>query len=164
MNSYVLGIDPGASGALALVELSTKHIVKVWDMPHTQRVLTTGKKLKEVDIEKLIEIISEVYDFSFKGPVEVHIEKVQAFGKQSAPAAFNFGKAAGIVEALCHAFNFKVTLIPPQTWKRQYNLQASKKDQARQLVLNLFPETNDILKYKKDVDRADAILIAFYMK
>ncbi len=161
MTNYCLGIDPGASGALALVEKSQKEIIKVWDMPYDRKVLTTKKKTKRVNIPKLIEIFTEVLQFT-EQPIHVNIERVQAFGKQSAPAAFNFGKAAGIIEALAYAFLEPPNLISPVTWKREYGLQASEKDAARLLVKHLFPYTKELLKYKYNVDRADAILIAFY--
>ena len=163
MSDYVLGIDPGATGALALFNCSQGILKEVTDMPNNQLTLTTGKKTKRVNVKALIAIFTRICDLvSPEDNLIVHIEKVQAFGKQSAPAAFNFGYAVGIPYTVAQCFDLEIILVPPQTWKRQFNLQASNKDEARLLVRDLFPQTKEILKYKKDVDRADAILLACF--
>jgi len=161
---FVLGIDPGASGALALYDVTNGRVLKLWDMPNTSMILTTGKKTNRVDIPALIKIFEFVEDMAqeMEATLYVHIEKVQAFSKQSAPAAFNFGAAATVPQVLAVAFGYPPVMIPPQTWKKQIGLQASAKDDARLLVLRLFPNLKDALKRKLDVDRADAILIAMY--
>lgn len=164
MTDYVIGIDPGATGALALFNCQAGSIEKVWDMPNNQMHLTTGKKTKRVEIDALLNIFDLIIasiDLESDNLI-VHIEKVQAFGKQAAPAAFNFGYAAALPFAIARAMTLEVKLIAPQTWKRQYNLQASAKDDARLLVRNLFPYLRSNLARKQDVDRADAVLIACY--
>lgn len=42
--NYVIGIDPGASGAIAILDSDTGHLVDVIDMPTTE--LTIGGKTK----------------------------------------------------------------------------------------------------------------------
>jgi len=164
MLELVLGIDPGAAGALALYDVTNGRVISVKDMPFTEHKLTTGKLSKSVDKLELKFMLEQVYEYSIEhdAALHVHIEKVQAFGKQSAPAAFNFGYAAAIPETMCIMLGLVPKLIAPQTWKRQAGLQASAKDEARLLVRQLFPGLREVLKYKKDVDKADAILIAMY--
>jgi hypothetical protein len=94
--------------------------------------------------------------------VIVKIEKVAAYGKQSAPAAFNFGYSTAIPRTLSEAFGWEVRLVSPVSWKRYFKLQATEKDAARLLVLRHFPQHSELFKLKKYVDRADATLIAFY--
>ena len=53
-------------------------------------------------------------------------------------------------------------MVSPGVWKRQMHLITEDKDAARLLVLELFPILAKALTYKKDVDRADAVLIALY--
>lgn len=166
MTDFVLGIDPGATGALALYNCHEAIFKFVMDMPHDKITLTTGKNTNRVNIKELINIfdfvISNLNLEDDTDTLHVHIEKVQAFGKQSAPAAFNFGYAASIPFTIAKCFGYEPVMIPPQTWKRQYNLQASEKDEARLLALSLFPACDEILKLKKYIDRADAMLIACY--
>ena len=163
--TYVLGIDPGATGALALFCPEDGLIKGVWDMPNTQMTLTTGKKTNRVNIKALIKLFLEIQDKVHYEKVSrfiVHIEKVQAFGKQSAPAAFNFGVAAAIPQTIAETFGLEIIMIPPQTWKRQFNLQASVKSDSRLLVQKMFPSLFDTFKLVKHTDRADAVLIACY--
>ncbi len=171
MNEFVLGIDPGATGALALMNCQEGRILKVWDMPHKTITLTTGKKSNRVKTSDLIAIFEEVatyLDEETEDKLYVHIEKVQAFGKQSAPAAFNFGYAAHAPFAIASTFKHwfypyvEIRLISPNIWKRQFNLLVTEKDEARQLVLRSFPQLKDLLKFKYNVDRADAILLSLY--
>ena len=164
MLDYVLGIDPGATGALALYDVTNGRILKLWDMPNTAMILTTGKKTNRVDIYALLLIFELAVDTAqeAEATLHIHLEKVQAFSKQSAPASFNFGAAAMVPQVLAVALGYEPVMIPPQTWKRQIGLQASAKDEARLLALRLFPNLASALKRKLDVDRADAILIAMY--
>jgi hypothetical protein len=161
---YVVGIDPGAHGAVALYDVTNGRIVKVFDMPSAEKILTTGKRTHVLDVVALKDYFEQIVEFTVSQDalLYVHIEKVQAFGKQSAPAAFNFGYTAAIPYTLWIALGYQPKLIPPQTWKKYCGLQATDKDAARQFVLRVFPDLTDVLKYKKDVDRADAILIAMY--
>ena len=164
MTTWVLGIDPGAQGALAIYDVTNAHVVLVKDMPNYLLTLTTGKESHRVDIKALAELFAKIIERVEREEIElkIHIEKVQAFGKQSAPAAFNFGYASAVPFALSVAYGYTPALISPVVWKRRAGLQASKKDDARLLVRHLFPYLCDKLKFKYNVDRADAILIAMY--
>lgn len=166
MVDYVLGIDPGATGALALYCPQTTQVLALQDMPWFEKVLTTGKKSKRINAKRLAIMINDVHHKALTDNAElhVHIEDVQAFGKQSAPAAFNFGYTAGLARGICEAHELEVALIRPQRWKNQFGLKASEKDDARQLVLQMFPHLGSMLKRKMDVDRADAILISMYRR
>lgn len=163
-NTWILGIDPGAKGALALVEPKTRTIINIWDMPNYMEKLTTGKRKCTVDLEKLIGIFKTIKTAALGDDVEikVQIEKVQAFGRQSAPAAFNFGYAAAQPYVLAVVFGWDVAMVAPQSWKKQFGIIATKKDAARLLVIKYFPKQREFFIRKMDVDRADAVLIAMY--
>jgi hypothetical protein len=165
MSKLILGIDPGANGALALFAPESGELIWVKDMPNKRMQLSTGKITYKVDFDALYEIfeILKTNEINLNYTITVHIEKVQAYGKQSAPAAFNFGYAAAIPYALARAFNFEVKFVHPAVWKRAIGLQASAKDEARELAIKLFPTFKEQLRLKKYVDRADAILIASHL-
>lgn len=162
--TYVIGIDPGATGALALYDTKIAKIIDLKDMPNYQEVLTTGKKTNRVNFNALRYILEDWKQLAISQDKDlfVHIEKVNAFSKQSAPAAFNFGYAAAIPLVICKMLDLYTIRIPAVTWKGQFGLKAKDKDEARQLALKLFPYLGLYLKRKMDVDRADAILIAVY--
>lgn len=163
---YVIGIDPGASGALALFCPQEARVLDLRDTPNNIHDLTTGKKSKRIDPGAFIKIIDHWQEKALRdnANLHVHIEDVAAYGKQSAPAAFNFGYAAGFAFGVCSAYGMDILRIHPAKWKNQYGLKASEKDQARILALEMFPYLNEHLRKKMDVDRADAILIAAYKR
>lgn len=158
----VIGIDPGISGAIA-VRGDDPTESQVWDMP----VLTDGKT-KRINAVGLADLIrSIVIECS---PEEVRIEKVNAMpprrgpdGKQrqaGAQSSFNFGRGVGVLDGICGALQLRVTYPTPQKWKKRAGLIGKDKDQARTRALELYPHLD--LHRKKDVGRADAILIAHY--
>lgn len=165
MSKLILGVDPGATGAMALFAPESGELIWVKDTPHKQIRLTTGKLTNKIDFDALYEIFDSLNTdrFNYSYTVTVHIEKVAAFSKQAAPAAFNFGYAAAMPYVLARAFNFEVKFIHPAVWKRAIGLQASAKDEARELAIKLFPKFKDQLRLKKYVDRADAIFIAAHV-
>jgi len=166
MLDYVIGIDPGASGALALYCPQTAEVLDLQDTPNSVRILTTGKRSTRIDVGGFIKIIDTWQEKALRmnAHLHVHIEDVAAYGKQSAPAAFNFGYSAGLAYGICAAYGMDILLVHPATWKNQFGLKASEKDEARILALKLFPYLNMHLKRKMDVDRADAVLIAAYKR
>jgi hypothetical protein len=77
-----------------------------------------------------------------------------------AQSSFNFGRGVGVIDGICGALQLRVTYPTPQKWKKRAGLIGKDKDQARTRALELYPHLD--LHRKKDVGRADAILIAHY--
>lgn len=158
----VIGIDPGISGAIAIRGEDPSES-QVWDLP----TLTDGKtrRINAVALADLMRTI--VIEYS---PEEVRIEKVNAMpprrgpdGRQRSAGAqsmFNFGRSAGVLDGICGALQLPVQYVTPQKWKKRAGLIGKDKDEARTRALELYPHLE--LHRKKDVGRADAILIAHY--
>ena len=146
----ILGVDPGGSGALAL--LSTDLVVM--DMP-VYRV-TRGKSAKaELGVHELVEILKRW------APNVCWFEQVGGIPGQSASAAFNFGRIAGACEALVKATGAQFHPVPPATWKRAMGLRGGK-DDARAMAQRLWPSAAAEFRRVKDDGRAEAALIAEY--
>jgi crossover junction endodeoxyribonuclease RuvC len=63
------------------------------------------------------------------------------------------------------ALNIPHELITPQSWKKSMmNGQPKEKDASRLVVMRLFPEVSDRLQLKKHHGRADALLIAEFLR
>ena len=94
------------------------------------------------------------------------IERVNAMpsieGKRSmgAASAFRFGMVFGEIRGAVIANGLKVVDVPPGQWKDLFELRGRDKDDARIMAIALFPELTDQLKRKKDVGRAECILVA----
>lgn len=144
-----IGIDPGNTGALAA--LYPSGTVEVHDMP----TMANGKK-QQVNAAAVAEILSE---WSRRGSLVV-VEKVAAMPGQGVTSMFNFGMGYGVIQGVVAATGLPMRLVTPQSWKKPFGLIGKDKDMARTIAQQLYP--NESLSRKKDIGRADAILIATY--
>ena len=150
---YVLGIDPGLGGALALVRVSNKTIEGIFDMP-----VTVGR----VDPAKLAGIVEMC---KLRGSIIAAVENVSSMPRQA--HAFSFGLSTGIVHGCFGALGVPFELLAPSVWKPACGLrrlttesQADTKTKARNLAMKLFPENADLFRLVKWDGRAESALIA----
>lgn len=146
----IVGIDPGLNGALAL--LVHGRVALVQNLPTME--LRGGKR--QLNCRGLTEILKEME------PDEVVVEQVSSMPRQGVSSVFSFGMTYGMIQGVTLALNLPLHLTTPQTWKKHFGLINSEKDAARSLAIQRHPEAARYLSLKKDVDRADAILIAAY--
>lgn len=148
----VLGVDPGARGALAL--LVDGRLERVEDMPFL--MVHRGKSDKaEVDGYSLVRLL---YDFAIDVGV---VELVGGMTGQSASSAFNFGRAAGAPEYQLQALGIRMERVSPVRWKKALGLKTGK-DDGRAMAMRLWPAQAHRFKRVMDHDRADAALIAHW--
>lgn len=146
----IVGVDPGALGALAL--LCGGRLTDVFDMPvlHVRR----GKTDKaEVDGYALADLIRQL------NPDILIVELVGGFTGQSASAAFNFGDSAGAPKYIAQALGIRVERVPPTVWKRSFKLRGGK-DDSRAMAMRYWPAHAAAFRRVKDDGRAEAALIA----
>ena len=152
----IIGIDPGLSGAIAI--LKEKKVLEVHEMP----TMSEGKKNKrQINSAHLVGIINK-YKLPEKNAEEilVVVEQVNAMPGQGVTSMFNFGQTFGAIKGICAALNLPIFLVRPSKWKKHYDLINSSKDASRTKVIEMYPILSDILSKKKDVNKSDAILIA----
>jgi len=92
---------------------------------------------------------------------EICMEQVHSMPNQGVSSTFAFGRAVGVISAVCELTNYPFHLVTPQRWKKHFNLTADK-NEALDLARKLFPAAK--LKLKKDINRAEALLIAEYWR
>jgi crossover junction endodeoxyribonuclease RuvC len=155
--SFVIGIDPGISGAVAIFKdgkLDTIH-----DMPTLK--IASGKTMKShisaIGLVRILETSTLVTD----NQTHIVIEKVGAMPGQGVTSMFNFGRSAGLIEGCIVAKNIPHTYVTPQTWTKAVG-RAAGKDASRMRAMELFPAQADLFKRAKDDGRADACLIAHW--
>lgn len=146
----MLGVDPGISGALAVVEVigGVPVLVDACDMPS----VGTGAKAR-VDILAAARWIRE------HAPSTAYVERAQAFPGQGASSGFSYGRAVGAIEAVVALCAIPMILVEASGWKRRLHLPGKDKEAARQKALQLFPRTTPVWR-KRDHGRAEAALIA----
>ena len=151
----ILGIDPGLSGAIAILE--KKKVLNLFDMP----VMPEGKKnKKQLNSAQLVNIIRE--NSIGDEEIAVVVEQVNAMPGQGVASMFNFGQTFGAIKGVCAALNLPIFFVRPSKWKKYFELINSSKDSSRTKVIEMYPSLSSQLAKKKDVNKSDAILIARY--
>jgi crossover junction endodeoxyribonuclease RuvC len=152
--SFVIGIDPGISGAIAIFKDGKLDCVV--DMP-TLEVDSGKTKKRHISAIALVDILDGW------SPNEAHvvIEKVGALPGNGSVSMFNFGRSAGIIEGVVAAMHFPSTYVTPAAWTKAVG-RAAGKDASRMRAMELFPSKAELFKRAKDDGRADAALIAYW--
>ena len=151
----IIGIDPGISGAISILE--NKKILEVYDTP----TMIDGKKNKrQINSAQVTNIIKERLKDGKE--VIVVVEHVNAMPGQGVTSMFNFGQSFGVIKGICASLGLPIYFVRPSKWKKHFNLIKTNKDASRTKVIEAYPEISSKLHRKKDSNRADAILIALY--
>ena len=158
---YFLGIDPGVSGAWAVVD----------------------------ENEKIIRAhIYDTFCFPSKDIKLAVIEKVHSMPKQGVASVWTFAENYGFWKGLLTAELIPFNEITPQRWqgaildfipaREVKDPNETTKEMAKRLAKNkkalkggivefvfrYFPQAKDIIKLKKDYGIADALCLALYAK
>ena len=165
MTRYVIGIDPGVTGALALFDRDSGKLLAIKDFPHD--TIVVGKSRRSV-----VNIIRLSQLFRIDADVTVFMEKLLAIMstdkatgerkvKQSAVSMLSFGRIGGAVEMAAAMMNFPITRVEPLRWKRAMSCPTDKPG-ARARASQLFPEFHDKFKRVVDHGRAEAAIVGLY--
>jgi len=149
----IIGIDPGLTGAIALVG-NTMAIVR--DIPVMANGKGNAKVKKCINPIGLKEIINE---YMISGVSIAYLERVSSMPGQGVASMFSMGDTFGAIRTACLILGVPLEIITPQSWKKHYNLGADK-EIIRTKAIELFPGCE--LHRKKDHNRAEALLIAKY--
>jgi hypothetical protein len=90
------------------------------------------------------------------------MEAVHSMPKQGSASTFRFGESFGVLKGVMAAVGVTYCLVDPGVWKRRLQLLGEGKDAARMLAIEMFPGAAHDLQRKKDIGRADALLIAYW--
>jgi len=156
MTDFVIGIDPGASGAIAILDMRGG-LVDSFDMPSVE--VKIGKAMKRRVAPEVIAAELKMY-----APFSVaFIERVGAMPGQGVSSMFAFGEAYGLVRGVLAGMGIPCTTVTPAVWTKAMRV-AGGKDGSRQRAMELWPDKAGLFKRVKDDGRADAALIAQWGK
>lgn len=143
----ILGIDPGASGAIVLIEDGQPI---EWTAMPTTKIGTATR----VNAAALTDFIASCCC------THVYVEQVHAMPSQGVTSMFNFGHSCGTVMGVLGAMGLPYTMVTPQAWKKAAGLIGTDKDAARARAIQLWPKWRDLDKKSEGQALADAALIA----
>ena len=155
----IFGVDPGVNGAISI--LKNKTIVDVYDMP----TMIDGKKnKKQLNGPYLAKIIKGYIQDKklINEEFVVIVEQVSAMPGQGVTSMFNFGQSYGVIKGICSALLLPIYFVRPTKWKKHFNLINTNKDASRTKAIEIYPDISSQLSRKKDLNKADSILIARY--
>jgi crossover junction endodeoxyribonuclease RuvC len=142
--TYFLGIDPGKTGAIALLN-PVGECIALHDMPSNI-----------IETVKLIQSLPKVK----RGAIE------QPFpgGKMGKPSCMSFGMGIGEMRGILAALGIPFLMVKPQDWQRVFSVTGKSRgnDSIGQCV-KLYPDVPLIEKGKRKDGRSDALLIARWL-
>lgn len=153
MSNYIIGIDPGCSGAIVVLQSRACPEPIEWMRMPTLKV---GKSSR-VDCAAVARFL---WDFNVADMA--YIEQVHAMPGQGVSSSFTFGHAAGAVEGVASALMIPVTLVTPQRWKKRAGLIGTDKDSSRSQAIRRWPRWVALAKKGEGQALADAAFIALY--
>jgi hypothetical protein len=143
-----IGVDPGKSGAIALLD-DHGALITAYDMPVAGGIVS-AQQLHGMECWR---------DNSQYGTVVV--EDVHAMPKQGVTSSFGFGRSLGVIEGVFAANGRPIVYVSSSLWKRQMHLNADK-EMSRRLAIETWPTKAALFARKKDNGRAEAALIALW--
>jgi crossover junction endodeoxyribonuclease RuvC len=159
-----IGIDPGLDGAVAAIMprgARTEDLdVWLWDTPTL--VLGNGKRDYRLPDMRLIlgQFSPNARDV---GGVHVAVELTHAMPAQGTTSMWRMGYGFGVWLGLLAGLGLPYTLISPVRWKRALLADLPKGKQSSLMrAQQLFPTAD--LQLKKHDGRADALLLAYYLR
>ena len=146
----ILGIDPGAHGAIAVLD-EGGDLLEVVDMPSTAEA--NGRTATNAPL--LAAILSRT------NARIAFCEFVGARPTDAKASAFAFGRARGVIEGVAGALGLPIIFVVPPVWKRIADIPpgVEHKDLARTRAIARWPARAGLFARKMDVDRAEAALI-----
>jgi hypothetical protein len=151
----ILGVDPGVTGAFALLDAGTLRILHVSDAPTTKVRSGRTDKLR-LDLHTCYALCQQSLVL---GSVFALIEDVG--GRANQRGMFAFGYTTGAMSMALAAAGIPYATVPPAVWKKRMRVPANK-DAARQAASRLMPDAATQWARAKDDGRAEAALLAYY--
>ena len=148
-----IGIDPGLSGAIVIMESNSP--IEWIRMP----TMKTGSA-NRVNAPALAAMIKP-YLYLDK-PLHAYVELVSSMPGQGVASMFSFGHSAGVIQGVLGAFEIPVTMVTPSQWKKRAGLTGQDKDASRTLAIQMWPFWRELDKKGAGQAYADAAFIALY--
>lgn len=151
LRTHIMGIDPGKTGAIALLDTRNNRITDMYDIPLVKD--KHGKlQLDHYNCASLIDVHAPTLKYCI-------IEDVHSMPEQGVVAVFSFGQVYGLLLGMLASSLITIQKVRPAVWKCDLALSHDKKESIA-LAKKLFPEDAHFFNSKDG--RAEAALIAHF--
>lgn len=174
---YIIGIDPGISGCLAVLRYSDKKILKIFsgfaiDLGRKKKCKKGKDKGKTKiyvnnypDVDRMASILNKIKERSVDILVVLERQQpmVKAGIKQGAVSIFKTGLGYGMWLGVIKGMNLKCMVVTPKTWQTVLLKDVpgiDTKGRSRYIAGKKFD--NQDFHRKADHNKSDACLLAYY--
>jgi hypothetical protein len=160
MSGAWIGVDPGCSGAVAVVS-SLGRLEFVEDIESVEKGVASPELTRTLMLMARGVALSAETNAHHVPPslAGVVVERVGSMPGQGVSSTFKFGTSYGIALGCAAMLAARIVNPTPTTWKRAMGL-SSDKNASRAMAIRLWPDRGDWFKRVKDADRAEAALMA----
>ena len=117
MINYFVGVDPGAQGGLAILNLGKDKEVK----------FVTAKSMPTLKVDGKSTLNTRALETFFPHqPFLATLEQVGAMPGQGVSSMFQFGRMFGSIEAILDATAEEINYVWPQRWKKYFGIGSDK--------------------------------------
>lgn len=156
----VVGIDPGLTGGLALLDLGGPGIGARLVRTPSLMVRTRQHTRRQYDVPAMWRALCELTGDDPRTEVLVALERSGARPNQGLASTWQTGVGFGLWHGLCAARQVAVVLVAPQSWKRHHGLLGTDKRASRLRAAERFPLLGPFSA--ADEGPAEALLLAAY--
>ncbi len=156
--SYHAGIDPGFTGAIAILD-ELGRVVEVFDTPTKVQDFRKAGKMKTRPVMDCAGMVAILKTYTLE---EVILEEVNARPGQGVVSMFRFGQGLGTWQGVLGALEIPVRYSLPAAWKEYFDFNKKGKDAPLLAAREYFKDVGKTLRYKKHHNRADALYLAEY--
>lgn len=152
-----VGIDPGKTGAVAVLMKGASHVE---DTP----VMGTRAKPGSYSPALMMALLLEIEEHARTEGIHVIIELQQSMPKQGVASTFQTGYGYGLWIGMISALGWPYTVVRALEWKRSMmtGLDKTDKSSSRILAQRLFPDLASRLIRVGDHGRAESLLLGEY--
>jgi crossover junction endodeoxyribonuclease RuvC len=151
-----LGIDPGVSGALAVLHPSGD--IELFDVP-TRKASRGSTYLAGTMADLLRPFVGSCCVLEEARPPMV----ARGVGSGNISSAFKIGYGYGLWEMALAALKISYEIVPASLWKKEFRLIGQDKPASRARACELWPELRGGLMVKRP-DFSEALLLAEYSR
>jgi crossover junction endodeoxyribonuclease RuvC len=144
----IIGIDPGKTGAVAVLWETGRASVYDLNGSHHDTVALLQELTRDYPPQDIVAIVEAV------GP----------HPKEGVRSVWTFAEGVGVIRGALISLGTCTASVTPSVWKRAFGLIGQDKNGSRDKARSLFPALSAELRRVKDAGRAEALLIASYYR
>ena len=149
---FLIGIDPGLTGAVAVLERG-RRLIAIHDLPIEGNGKGKAKVKNQISAPELANIL-QLYPNAI-----ACLEMVASRPGQGVASVFSLGDSFGCIRGTLGSLRIPFILVSPNSWKTACGIaKGADKDYSRTLALQLYPSAE--IGLKKHHNRAEALLLA----